>query len=159
MTCKVENQVLERLHVQLSFKMIRCKASFADDVNEYDIFWHRLSLYSNLKADQKILFLVMFKGQNLLMFTRKMMFHDRNKLNEQNFELCGPNKKLLRATFDPRAVCCACLFWSQCSWLIFLLYFSIFSLLFFIIIIIIKNIILLYYNYKLFLFMIILTFS
>ena len=33
------------------------------------------------------------------------------KLKAQNFRLGGPNKKLMRATFGPRAVCCACLFY------------------------------------------------
>jgi hypothetical protein len=35
------------------------------------------------------------------------MFLGISKLNKLNCGLCGPDKKLLRATFGPRAVCCA----------------------------------------------------
>ncbi len=52
----------------------------------------------NSRGGQKNVFI--FKGKNL----RNMMFYERNKLNKQNFELCGPNKKLSRAMFCPRAV-------------------------------------------------------
>ena len=63
---------------------------------------------SNLKAGQKkfrpysrakIICFYQFRGCN----------YQENKLKTQNFVLRWPNSKLLRATFGPRAGCCACL--------------------------------------------------
>jgi hypothetical protein len=42
----------------------------------------------------------------------KGFFYERNKL-KQKIGLCGQDKKLSRATFGPRAVCCACLLYTN----------------------------------------------
>jgi hypothetical protein len=50
------------------------------------------------------------QGQKLIGFnTFKEFFYQRNKQNKPNLVLHGPDLKLSRATFGPRAVCCACL--------------------------------------------------
>ena len=63
---------------------------------------------SNLKRAKKN-FLDTSKGKIDMFISIQREFCQAKKLNGQNFGLCGPNKKLSRATFGPRAVCCACL--------------------------------------------------
>ena len=48
------------------------------------------------------------KGLNVMFYPFKGCYQEK-KLKAQNFVLSGPNYKLSRATFGPRAVCCACL--------------------------------------------------
>ncbi len=61
----------------------------------------------NLSLKTGNFFFVMLMGQNLNVFRIKRMCYERNKLNKQNFWLCGLDKE--RDTFGPRAICCACL--------------------------------------------------
>ncbi len=64
---------------------------------------------SYLVAGQK-LFCCQVQGPKLTCFyIFKGCFWGISKLNNQNRGLCGPDKWLPRATFGPRAVCCACL--------------------------------------------------
>jgi hypothetical protein len=80
-------------------------ATLIRGVYVYKILHLRAGMHnSNLMAGQK-LFVFTFMGQNLHVFNIfKRCFWGVSKLN---CGLCGPAKKLSRATFGPRAVCCA----------------------------------------------------
>ena len=70
--------------------------------------WHsRAGMHnSNLKRAKKNL--VAYPRARIDIFVPILReYFQANRLNRSNFGLCGPNKKLPRATFGPRAVCCA----------------------------------------------------
>ena len=62
----------------------------------------------NLKWAPKF-FWHMQGSKSITFYPFGVWFFQANKLYGWNFEPCGPNKKLPRATFGLQAVCCACL--------------------------------------------------